>query len=214
MNSPTTRNVPSRDAGDASHARSARCKPFLGAHPAANSTVSPPARPAALWGITRLLVESVLEPHQLLFGELPDRGTSASRTRTGRGGSRRGVLLLLVTQNLLVVRVLVALRHRDAEPLALVLHDRVAECRVCIASLEDGWDAELTSGLQRPRRPERKCTMSISPASSESPGYYRVVERARPPPPEHPIRNPSPYRGRGSDGMVVGSGRWSTPGAP
>ena len=41
------------------------------------------------------------------------------------------------------------------------------------------------------------CTMSISPASSESPGYYRVVERARPPPPEHPIRNPHPTAGEG-----------------
>ena len=75
---------------------------------------------------------------------------------------------------------------------------------------------ELTSGLQRPRRPERKRVhdVDLSGELSESPGY-RVVERARPPPPEHPIRNPHLPRARvGRTSMVVGSGRWSTPGAP
>ena len=146
----------STDAGERSHASSARCRPLRTAATPAKSTVSP----ARCGTVHRRReedrrIEAVGVAQQLLARKAFVEERLHDEVGRTEQIVRELVLLLLVAEDLGVVGVLVIGRQRDPEPLAFRGDDLVGESRVRVRTLEDRRDAEASGRLERPQRAER-----------------------------------------------------------
>ncbi len=105
---------------------------------------------------------------------------------------REPVLLLLVTEDALVVGMLMPSRQLDPEPLALLSYDSVGVTGVRVRTLEDGRDPEFRGDLERPACPERPSVDDVDLARdpAEASRDDCVVELEAAAVADDPVRDP------------------------